>query len=233
MARQARLIIPQNAHFVKQIGHNNQIICESSEDAKRLRAIISETLPLFDLSLHAFLITPTELELLVTPQNETAISGWVQAIGRKYVPYFNQKHQRSGALWNGRYLCTVIDLANHGLDIVQYMNEKANLACEQMQIDNAVLSASAHYLGQLEIRWLQPIKEWWLLGNTPFDREKAYAEKLNMGLGSIKTQYLDAVLGRDKVLGSEAFVHQLERLTGQKLRRGKAGRPARTQPNNV
>lgn len=233
MARQARFIIPQNAHFIKQIGHNNQIICESSEDARRLRTIISETLPLFDLSLHAFLITPTEFELLITPQNETAISGFIQAIGRKYVPYFNQKHQRTGALWNGRYLCSVIDVANYGLDIVLYMNEKANLAAEKIQVDDSILSASAHYLGQLELRWLQPIKEWWLLGNTPFDREKAYSEKLNTGLGAIKTQYLETVLGRDKVVGTEAFINQLERLSGQKLRRGKAGRPARTQPNNV
>ena len=230
MARQARLVIPNQVHFVKQVGHNFQEICKTNEDAKRLRTIIAETLPLFEVALHGFLISTSEFYLLLSPQNETAISGFVQAISRKYVPYFNQKHARSGSLWNGRFLCTIVEVAHYGLDVVLYMNEKANSTAEQFHLDVANLSASPHYLGYSEIRWLHPIKEWWLLGNTPFDREKAYSEILQQGLGVSKTKALQSALGHDKVLGSEPFIDALQRSTSQKLKRGKAGRPVRALP---
>lgn len=227
MARQARLIIPQLVHFVQQVGHNHQNICETAEDAKRLKTIIAETVALYEVSLHAFLISPKQLQLLLTPGHPKAISEFVQAIGRKYVPYFNARHQRKGALWNGRYSSSIVEVEKHGLEIILFMNEKAEEVALQTSIDSQLLSASSHYLGQLEIRWLQPLKEWWLLGNTPFDREKAYFEKLSQGLGRSQTEWLQARLGHDKVVGSDAFIQSLERSTGQKLRKGRPGRPAR------
>jgi putative transposase len=32
----------------------------------------------------------------------------MQSVGRAYVRYFNNRHGRTGTLWEGRYRCTVL-----------------------------------------------------------------------------------------------------------------------------
>jgi putative transposase len=43
------------------------------------------------------------VHLLASPHATDAVSNMMQAIGRRYVRYFNREYRRSGTLWEGRF----------------------------------------------------------------------------------------------------------------------------------
>jgi putative transposase len=45
----------------------------------------------------------------------------MQALGRRYVRYFNERHGRTGTLWEGRYRSTLIDSERYFLQCSRYI----------------------------------------------------------------------------------------------------------------
>jgi len=42
-------------------------------------------------------------------------------LGRRYVPYFNLRHERSGTLWEGRFRSCIVESANYVLACYRYI----------------------------------------------------------------------------------------------------------------
>jgi len=61
------------------------------------------------------------VHLMLTPQEPDAISLAMQTIGRRYVSYFNQCHNRTGGLFEGRYRSTVIDSERYWFRCLRYV----------------------------------------------------------------------------------------------------------------
>jgi putative transposase len=68
------------------------------------------------VKVHAYALTPYELQLLVTPGSELALGLMMQGLGRTYVGHFNRKYGRSGTIWTGRYKAAVIQPDPYFLD---------------------------------------------------------------------------------------------------------------------
>ena len=49
------------------------------------------------------------VHLLLTPEEGDGVSRLIQSLGRYYVRYINQTHDRTGTLWEGRYSSTLVD----------------------------------------------------------------------------------------------------------------------------
>jgi putative transposase len=69
------------------------------------------------------------------------------------------------------------------------------------------------------------------LGNTPFAREKAYAELVQAGVEENKKQALTSSVMGGWALGEEGFVVGLQKLTPRRVRKAAAGRPFSSVPN--
>jgi len=61
------------------------------------------------------------VHLLMTPWTTDGIGAVMQFVGRRYVPYFNRKRDRTGTLWEGRYRATLIDSAKYLLTCYRYV----------------------------------------------------------------------------------------------------------------
>ena len=72
--------------------------------------------------LHAYVLMTNHVHLLVTPHEAGATSRMMQAIGRRYVRYFNTRQQRSGTLWEGRYRSTLIQADRYLLACMVYID---------------------------------------------------------------------------------------------------------------
>jgi len=46
----------------------------------------------------------------------------MQALGRRYVRYFNFEYQRSGTLWEGRYKSCLVQEERYLLEVYRYKN---------------------------------------------------------------------------------------------------------------
>jgi putative transposase len=109
MARQPRLVLPGYVHYVLLRGHNGAPVLEDAADEQAFVAALREALQGTDVQLHACALLGSEVRLLLRPPLAEALSRLIQTLGRRYVAGFNQRHGRSGTLWDGRFRAAVIE----------------------------------------------------------------------------------------------------------------------------
>lgn len=225
MARLPRLTLAAHPHHVIQRGNNRQPICLDSEDFQFLKDVVAQSAQRYHVAVHAFVLMDNHFHLLVTPPTDDALPKMMQALGRSYVRYFNDRHQRTGTLWEGRYKSTLIESGRYLLTCMAYIDlnpVRAQLAANPADY---AWSSYGHYAGLRIDKLLTPHPLVWGLGNTPFAREAAYVELVQAGLTSAQHATLtDAVL-RGWALGEPEFLESLQKKTARRVRKGVPGRP--------
>jgi len=226
MARLPRLTLPGYAHHVIQRGNNRQSIFTTSADDQLLLDLLAEYAAEFEVLIHAYVLMPNHFHLLATPQSVEGLPLMMQAVGRRYVRYFNGKQQRTGTLWEGRYKSTVIQSERYVLACMAYMDLNPVRAGLVAQPKEYPWSSHAHYLGLRSDRLIKPHALFWELGNTPFAREAAYAELVQSGINPVQQKALTDATLSGWALGEADFVADLQKRTERRVSKASAGRPA-------
>ena len=214
MARLPRLVIPGQAHYLVQRGHNGQPVMLDGEDRERYLAALREAAAARQVAVHAYALLDNEVHLLATPPSAEALSSAMQAVGRRYVAAFNRRHGRSGTLWDGRFRGTVVEPGTTLLDVLRLIDGLA-----------APRSSAAHRLGEQRDPLLTDPPEFWQLGNTPFEREAAWRTLLVQGLPQARRDALVLGARHGWALGSPAFVKALAADLARPLQPKPRGRP--------
>ena len=170
--------------------------------------------------------------LLLTPQADKALSKMMQDLGRDYVRYFNKKHTRTGTLWEGRFRSALIQTDRYFLACMVYIDLNPVRAGMVAQALDHPWSSPAHYTGARQDSWLVPHEVYWALGNTPFAREKAYAELVLAGIEESKKQALTSSVLGGWALGEDTFTQNLQPLSKRRVSKSKAGRPFNRSEEN-
>lgn len=225
MARLPRLILPGQPHHVILRGNNRQAIFYSDLDRQQMLAMLAEVSTQYSVAIHAYVLMDNHFHLLLTPPAADALSRMMQALGRRYVGWFNARHQRSGTLWEGRFRAGLIEGERHLLACMRYIElnpVRAGLCAEPAQWP---WSSAAHHLGVTRQPLITEHGQYWSLGNTPFEREHAYREFLAQGVPSQEQfQYTEAVL-RGRPVGSPAFLKPLATDHAKVVTQRPRGRP--------
>ena len=227
MARLPRLSIPGYPHHVIQRGNNGQAIFLSDADREHMLALLLEHAAKNRVAIHAYVLMDNHFHLLATPETAEGLPAMMQAVGRGYVRYFNDRAGRSGTLWEGRYRSTVLETERYLLPCMAYIDLNPVRAGMVHAPLDFPWSSHAHYVGQRIDKLVTPHPFGWTLGNTPFSRESAYAELVEAGLGSDQQSALTDATLRGWALGSEVFLADLQRQTSRRLQQAKAGRPVK------
>ena len=225
MARLPRLTVPGYPHHVIQRGNNRQAIFVSDADRRLLLSLWAEYADKFQVAVHAYVLMSNHFHLLVTPGTETGLPQMMQAVGRRYVRYFNDAHGRSGTLWEGRYRSTLIETERYLLTCMAYIDLNPVRAGLVAQARDYVWSSHGHYTGLQQDRLITPHALVWELGNTPFSREAAYAELVQGGSSPAEEQALTSATLKGWALGSADFLDDLQQRTERRAARLTAGRP--------
>jgi len=106
MARLPRLTAPGLPHHLIQRGNNRQSIFIDEVDCTRFLDELAELAAPHGLAVHAYVLMPNHVHLLATPVAGDTLARLMQALGRRYVRWFNARHRRTGTLWEGRYRST-------------------------------------------------------------------------------------------------------------------------------
>ena len=61
------------------------------------------------------------LHLMVTPGSPEALPSTMQALGRRYVHYFNRRYRRTGGLFEGRYRSLLVDSEAYLFTCMRYI----------------------------------------------------------------------------------------------------------------
>lgn len=226
MARLPRLTLADLPHHVIQRGNNRQSIFTDSTDRERLLTLVAEAAPRLGVALHAYVLMDNHFHLLVTPSTASGLPHLMQAVGRGYVRWFNDRHGRSGTLWEGRYRSTIIQPDLWMMRCMAYMDLNASRSGAAIEGAEHAWSSYGHYAGHSHHKMLTPPSQYWLLGNTPFAREAGYAELVRQGVSVADVRSLTDAALRGWVLGDPAFVESLQKTTERRIVKSRAGRPA-------
>lgn len=121
MARLPRFDIPGYAQHVIQRGINRDRVFFEQQDYIRYLACLRDLRSRYAIDLHAYALLPNHIHLLMTPRRKGVLSRAMQTLGRKYVRYVNQRHGRTGTLWEGRFRSTVVDNGEYLLTCQRYI----------------------------------------------------------------------------------------------------------------
>jgi len=225
MARLPRLTLPGFPHHIIQRGNNRQAIFASAADYQVLLDLLDASARKFGVAIHAYVLMANHFHLLATPPSTNALSQMMQAVGRRYVRYFNDTQKRSGTLWEGRYRSTVIQAERYLLPCMAYMDLNPVRAGVVAQARDYPWSSHTHYIGQRTDKLITPHSLVWELGNTPFAREAAYAERVREGLSPVQQAALTDAALRGWALGDPDFVAEIQKITQRRVTKSTAGRP--------
>ncbi len=240
MARLPRLTLPGIVHYVLHRGHNGGAIVRDAQDTDRLLQTLREAALSSGVVLHAYAVTEAELRLLCTPDSKLGVSRAMQALGRRYAAWFNRRHGRTGALWDGRFRSALVESGPpilRALRQIDALGPTAGRAVDDplpagpepapVGKDAASIgrSSAEHRSGGRRDTALVDPPEYWQLGNTPFDRESKYRTLLAEPLTQSELVALQRAVQSAWAIGSPGFLHRLAAVTARPLAPRARGRP--------
>ena len=177
------------------------------------------------VAIHSYVLMSNHFHLLATPETARGLPAMMQGVGRRYVRYFNKRHQRSGTLWEGRYRAAPIETERYLLACTAYIDLNPVRAGMVARAADYRWSSHRHYIGQGPDKLVKPHALYWALGNTPFAREAAYADLVNQGISADQQRALTESTLKGWALGGEGFLGHLRKITPRRLIKIRAGRP--------
>lgn len=225
MPRSKRTSLPGFLQHVSQRGNNSQAVFQHRQDYQFFINLLANTSKHFNVAIHAYVLLPDHFHFMVTPDTTDGLSLMMQAIGRRYVAYFNNRYQRTGTLWEGRFKSTMIQAQSHALN------------CFHMLDTHASRSGIARYTGEypwssygalalgMENELLLPHPMYKALSEHAVQRQARYQARCRRPLPESFVGDLSACTSSGVPLGDEFFKKSIERNLGIEFGYIRRGRP--------
>jgi len=123
MARVLRIASAGVPLHVIQRGNNRGPCFLSAEDHRLYLTYLAGAALDCGCSVHAYVLMTNHVHLLLTPRADRGVSRMMQQLGRRYVRRFNERHERTGTLWEGRFRSSVIGDERYLLACHRYIDQ--------------------------------------------------------------------------------------------------------------
>ena len=237
MARKVRISPPGIPQHVQRFSADGKVIFADDQDKQTYYQALVNYAQRYQVTVHAWALMEQQVQLLCTPSTTNGISLMVQAAGRIYSEYYNQKYKHVGGIWHDRFKSSLIlddDFYFHVQHFIEFtpVREQVALVADQY----AWSSYRANALGNV-CQLTSPHRFYLALAEHVEDRKLNYIRKMaslqnSDKLGDI-TEQITKALRMNLALGSDGFIQRLEKATGRRLTEGKAGRPKKAPAHNL
>jgi putative transposase len=210
MARLPRFVLPGLPQHLIQRGHHGQPILRDEEDYWFLWGRLRDAAARFRCDVHAYVLMPDHFHLLLTPWRDDALSKLMQYTGRYLAQYINQRYERSGPLWDGRYRATLLDPDRYLLPVSRYIETNAVRAAivdNPAAYDWSSYGANALGIGD-ELLSAHPV--YLALGETSEQRRRAYRGLSHTPLDDSLVNQIRKSTHKAWVLGDDEFCRSLK-----------------------
>ena len=174
MARPRRLFSRGVSAHIHQRGNNRAAMFHDTQDRCVFLMALREAGEKYRVAIHAWVLMGNHFHLLATPDAPDSIPRLMQQTGRRYVPYFNRRHGRTGGLWEGRYSAHPVDTAVYWLRCHRYIElNPVRAGLVQAPHEHPWSSYHAHAHGARD-RLVTPHELYVASGSTPAERQLAH-----------------------------------------------------------
>src|SRR5690348_1132785 len=121
MPRPLRNIRAGDTLHVVQRGNNRTPCFTCNEDRAYFAHLLRRLGERTGCAIHAYVFMTNHVHLLLTASEPRSPSRMMQMLGRRYVRYFNNRFERTGTLWEGRFRSSVIDSERYFFQCSRYI----------------------------------------------------------------------------------------------------------------
>jgi putative transposase len=226
MARLPRFFVPGVPLHVIQRGNNRGILFSQITDYQVYLDWLKEAAQWHGCAIHAYVLMPNHVHLLVTPTHQDSLPKTFQSLGRRYVQYFNATYERTGTLWEGRYRATLIEPEAYLLTCCRYI-ELNPLRAEMVRHPRDYRWSSYHYHAEGKSDpLLTPHSLYQRLGGTAAARQQAYRALFRHHLSGETLDTIREATNKAWVLGSDKFKDRLAKKLERRVAPLPRGRPS-------
>lgn len=223
MPRPPRYDLMDVPQHVVQRGNNRQNTFRGERDYHAYLQFLGESARERGCDIHAYALMTNHVHLLVTPRRTMAIASLMQCLGRRYVRYFNERHNRSGTLWEGRYKASLVGSGDYLYACYRYI--ELNPVRAGLTADPAAYPWSSFRRNA----WGEPDRlvtehpEYVALGSDAGQRAEAYRELFRLELDAALLDDIRRNLHECRAFGAESFKRDIEATLQRRVRRAKPG----------
>jgi putative transposase len=224
MPRLHRIMAAGLPQQVIQRGNNRQDCFFAEADYAAYLHWLERAARTYRVAIHAYVLMPNHVHLLVTPGLEGGVSRMMQYLGRHYVQYINKAYGRSGTLWEHRFHASVVETETFLLTLQRYIELNPVRAGIVKTPEQYKWSSAKDHLAPVGNALIVDHEVYTRLGATPLERASAYVPLIVKPLEESALSQIRAAARQGCVLGSDQFKDQIESQLGHRVRLGKPGR---------
>ena len=182
-----------------------------------------------DVDVHAWVLMPNHVHLLVTPSGDGCASLMMQHLGRNYVRLYNRRHSRTGTLWEGRFRSSLIQSDRYLLACQRYI--ELNPVRAGIVTSPAEYHWSSYHSNALGMSsgLIKPHETYLSLGEDPSRRQAVYRDLFDEALSKELVDSIRVATNKGLVIGNEEFKRLVEESSGQSARLLKPGPKVRSR----
>ena len=223
MARRLRYILPGVALHIVQRGVNRAACFHGDADYLVYLSHLRQLSIKHDCAVHAYCLMTNHVHLLLSPGKPDSCTGLMRELGRRYVPYFNRRHERTGTLWEGRFRSCIVESARYVLACYRYIERnpvRAGMVCQPVAYPWSSYAANS---GARHDSSLLPHAEFEALSGNPDKRAAEYRALFADQMDEPSLQAIRDATNSGYPLVSEAFKNRVIAPLGWKTARDKPG----------
>ena len=173
------------------------------------------------------------VHLLLTPAAAGQVASLMQALGRRYVRYVNDRYHRTGTLWEGRYKACPVDRESYLLHCYRYIElNPVRARTVERPGDYRWSSYGANADGQPDLL-VTAHPGLLALGTDPASRQAAYRELVRQAVSDDELAAIRRHLQRQHALGTERFRAAIEAQLGRRAGPAKIGHPRKAAESTL
>lgn len=230
MPRHARLAIPLIPLHIRQRGIDKASCFQRDADYELYTGLLEELVAKTRCELHAYVLMPNHVHLLLTGQDPAAPSAFMKALAQRYSQYFNRTRGRTGPMWEGRFRSSPVQSERYLLMLYRYI-ELNPVRAGLVRLPHHYRWSSFHHnaLGA-PLDFLAAHPEFVQLGASEEERAQAYLRYISEVTSDSELARIRESIDANAAMGSDGFVEGLEAALGRRARVVHRGRPGAGVP---
>jgi putative transposase len=214
MPRRARFVFPGHPLHIRQRGVNRERCFADDSDRVFFLGLLQELLPRSGCELHAYVLMPNHVHLLVTPAEVDSAARLMKGIAQRHAQRCNKRWKRVGPLWDGRFKSSLVDSDRYSLVCHRYIEEnpvRAKMVRHPAEYPWSSFRANA--LG-FPCPFLTEHPTLLSIHEDPVERRIAYRRMFDTPQPQRELEKMRKALMSSLPTGSEEFVEEVARVTG-------------------
>lgn len=220
MARQARIVLANNFHHIYQRADNGAPLFFEKEDYSTYLNIIQEQANNYGLKIYSYCLLPTQIHLLLKPQEKENLARGIGETNRQYTRYINEKYKSEGNLFQNRFFSYTVD-EQHALRAARFIEILPLTARITDKAQNFLWSSARYRIKLMKHDFLQDFQNFHMAQN--------WEDYLSRPIEVSEMETIQRHLQTGRPRGSNMFLDNIEQEIGRTVRPKKRGRKPKSE----